>query len=161
MLERKENPLLKFKKKKKSKIILKLAWFSSLSTGNFRPAPRVCVWDLVCPTWLVHFKNDATLGSLFSPLLHIWVHLPSTASPWCARTCTSFPLKSHLPQSFELVLQERKAVWIRRSISVDSSGNNMSFPCLQLWAYTTSLSPQERLAMVGKIELQKAFCKLE
>lgn len=32
--------------------------------------------------WLVHFKNDATFGSLFSPQLHIWVQWPPSSPHW-------------------------------------------------------------------------------
>lgn len=73
-----------------------------------------------------------------------------------------FPSKIPLVIEFRTsLLQEGKAVWIR-NIRVISVGMKCLFlSCIQLWAYSTSLGPQDRLAVLGRIELQKAFCELE
>ena len=111
LLERGKKILLLNFKKKKSKIILKSAWFSSLSPGNFRPASRVCVWKLVCPAWLIHFQKDATLGSFFSPLLHTWVQLPPTVSPWCEELAVHSLSKRSLPRSLNFSFCRRRKLF--------------------------------------------------
>lgn len=100
---------------------MKSAWLSSLSPGNFRPASRVCVWELVCPAWLVHFQKDATLGSFFSPLLHTWVQLPPTVTPGVKNLL-------FIPSQSGLYLE----LWTSPSTE-ESCLDKKQHPCLYWW----------------------------